>query len=196
MNYVFREVPPEETDSSYYFELDRDYDYEDIAIDGGRQFVSHTGDEVKSLIEFIKYRDKSSLKELLPHYGMTSVRKEAFQKAAKQYENDESLEALAEAMTAITDQSYVVKSIRGYSQGDYAEVMCREDYDLEQLEAYFFNKGTEFISDEKGNFYCYQGYNDETYKKELSAYSGIPVKNIKLRMFTGYSRKATYAKAC
>ena len=75
---------------------------------------------------------------------------------------------------------------------------------LDQLEAEYFNTGTEWIvhegatSPEKADefegysIYCY-GWNTETIKQELAEYTGVDQENVVLFEFEGYSQIGTWS---
>ena len=119
---------------------------------------------------------------------------EQFEDIFSEYDRDEDI---ISALEEKTGKKYDVALMRGYTQSEWQNVYypVEEEKYIDELEAYYFGKVKEY-KDDDNCFYlvlddiAWKG--TDAIKKELSEQSGIPVENIKIRKFNGYTRTANY----
>ena len=150
---IAREVAPEDTDFSFYFDGDcfsrraGDRCYE-VYIPGSRRVGGYNEDEYKDVlndIENILYEysnGENSITRALEYalsyeeaqrLTMNTHKLHALKEWAKDADSDKA-ETVAEYLTILTGKQWETKSFRGYSQGDYCEVVyCKDVYSEESI---------------------------------------------------------------
>lgn len=167
--HVFNQIPDEDIydQANYVFSNDGLYgkDYTDGLIIGGNRDYSY----------FIYSREhKDEIKDLL-YSG---------------YSSDE----IVQELNKITGKTYVADQISGYSQSDWNNIYYPTgefSYDsIKEIEDAYFGKYTAY---DDGNELVVVFDSDERPVKEIiSDQTGIPVNQIKIRKFTGYTRTPNY----
>lgn len=104
-----------------------------------------------------------------------------------------------EALTLITGYEWKKTTIHGYCQSDWQEVYYNSEKvgeaEIEALEAYYFNTGEEYEIDGC----CYYVVHCHTYdaiREELAKAIGAEPENIKLKIFSGYTKTPIYEDSC
>lgn len=137
----------------------------------------------------------------------TSARCHALKEWAKNADTDKT-EDMAAFLSIITGHPWDVIAARGYSQGDYDEVVfCPDFYEEKDAKAageIYLGAAKEFIVselDEDGEEIdscggyivadC-QAWKDEEYKKLVCEWAGIPEEETELRMIDGYKTVTHY----
>ena len=167
--HVFNQIPDEEIydQADYVFSDDGLYgkDYTDGLIIGGNRDYSY----------FIYSREhKDEIKDLL-YSG---------------YSSDE----IVQELNKITGKTYVADQISGYSQSDWNNIYYptgefSNDF-IREIEDAYFGKYTAY---DDGNELVVVFDSDRRPVKEIiSDQTGIPVNQIKIRKFTGYTRTPNY----
>lgn len=167
--HVFDQIPDEEIydQANYVFSNDGLYgrDYTDGLIIGGNRDYS-------SIIYSKEHKDE--IKELL-YSG---------------YSSDE----IVQELNKITGKTYVADQISGYSQSDWNNIYYptgefSNDF-IREIEDAYFGKYTAY---DDGNELVVVFDSDRRPVKEIiSDQTGIPVNQIKIRKFTGYTRTPNY----
>lgn len=234
INYIIREVSPEQSDFSPYFDDDGlteaggDYCYNLFIVaqsrnSGGFNEKEYTSlqNEIESLLEMYtgivnksSYAQYSSVGAMLFDLGLvnsihnTRRIKEITEwlKACVSWGNTshtrtlaeyEPEETTAEYLTFKTGKEWTTESARGYSQGDYVEmVYCPEHYKdgVKNYGEIWLGAGKEFsitfLEEEGEEDYTVYGYiiadcqarTDEDYKKLVCEWEGIPEDESRLEM--------------
>lgn len=225
---IFREVAPEATDFSFYFDDDGikeaggDYCYNLFIVcrEGWGRLSGFQIDEYREIVkrldwieeEFTAHQDGTgaykSYKEIMEDYGLhyTPNACHALKELIFGSNFDSSdPETVAAFLTIKTRRPWDVVSARGYSQGDYCQVVYCKDFHKEP-EAYgeiWLGAGREFeyiALDDDGNEVdtCYgfivadcQAWRDEEYKRLLCEWEGCKPEETALEMIDG---SHTYTK--
>lgn len=117
-------------------------------------------------------------------------------------------ETLLECLSIAMCRRYLRRTIRGCSQGDWAEMYAPEDEGepyLSYIEAVYFNTGTEVMVDEgigevagpgdiMGSCFYTTAWNEEDIKGEVADMCGVPKDEVVLFVFDGYRRVAEYRR--
>lgn len=232
--YIIREVPPEQSDFSLYFdddglkEIGGDYCYNLFIVAQSRNSSGFNEEEytilqneIESLLEMYidivnksSYAQYSSVGAMLVDLGLVNsihntkrIKKiTEWLKASVSWGNTshtrtlaeyEPEETTAEYLTFKTGKQWSTASARGYSQGDYVEmVYCPEHYKdgVKHYGEIWLGAGKEFYTielDENGEETdtCYgyivadcQARTDEDYKKLVCEWTGIPEDETRLEM--------------
>ena len=212
-----RQVPPDMQESPLFLQGDFP---EGVVFTGNRQFREHTTPAWDKLGNVWDIPDRfgadewyqnltEALNDLVPRdVGKSYTSRQVHEwKELLSVWDDTDPEHLAAALSLITCKPYECTVLRGCSQGDWVRVYypskewTRES--LDQLEAEYFNAGTEWIVHEgvtaPGNaddieghsIYCYE-WGTETIKQELAKHTGVAPENVVLFEFKGYSQTGTW----
>lgn len=228
IRHIVREVPGEHADFSYYFDDDYIRGYEEnsmlfiIAPRGYSGFNEKEYDAIVNLADNILdgfdrigggIYDYANHKEVMEDYGIKyNSRKchllKEWAKTADTYDVD----TIAKFQTIITGKTWDVTAARGYSQGDYVDIMyCPDHYTEKQARAYgevWLGAAKEFCVidlDENGEEEngCY-GFIvadceisswadcDEEYKKIVCDWEGIDPDETRLEMVDGHHTYTEY----
>ena len=209
-------------DTDFYFNFEEESKYLKLAIIGGRNFTSFTFEEYdraennfddflyqyKLLLNKDYYARYNNLIELVNDIFCKSNGKKystkeihAFKLLYQRIENEKNYDFDnydCEFLELITGNKYKKTAIRGYSQGDYADVIYPEtikNETINYIEACYFGTGTEYsifeeeteeilTVNELENSACvnYFDYTElwsvELYKQELAKRYNLPLENI------------------
>jgi len=226
INYIIREVPQEDADFSYYFDDDGlteaggDYCYNLFIVPADRRrYSGFNMDEYESIeaqaqdiIEgFHDVNDKwtngydsyASYKEVLEYNNVLySPWKCHLLKEWAEHADTSDTETIAEFLTITTGKQWRTDSARGYSQGDYVEmVYCEEHYTsgVKHYGEIWLGAGKEFsitflkeTGEEDYTVYGYiiadcQAWTDEDYKRLVCEWAGIPEDETLLEMIDRYN---------
>ena len=180
---IAKEVNPRYVDFSYYFDDDglKSIGGENCAVyivsgDGRSGFNMDEYREIKEKAEGIieSFHDVGgkqtnsfgSYREAMEYNGIPyTSRKCHLLKEWVKYADPYSTSDIAEFLTITTGEEWDVKAFRGYSQGDYCEVVyCKAHYSEERITEigkFWLGCGTEFCIDE-----CYGYYVPDTIRWE------------------------------
>lgn len=227
---IFREVEPEATDFSFYFDDDGikeaggDFCYSLFIVQRERygRLYGFQIDEYREIVkrldwieeEFTAHQEGTgaykSYKEIMEDYGLhyTPNACHALKELIFSGNFDSSdPETVAAFLTIKTGRAWDVVSARGYSQGDYCEIVYCKDFHKEP-EAYgeiWLGAGKEFEYiefDEDGNEIervggyiiadC-QAWKDEDYKRLLCEWEGCKPEETALEMIDGSRTYTQYS---
>jgi len=208
-------IDPEYVDSIIYLE---DYCYEgsDYIIDGGKEWKSFNTD----LLDMVKkaidnyyeleygYAFDHSIKEYadwyLPRKDGKAYTPMQLHKIREYLEKEDVLSLLS----IVSGKTYKLFGLRGCCQGDYVKLYAPEDTELdyvEEIEAVYFNTGTEVLVDDTerkyvdnpldicGYTFYTKYYNAKDIKHVICAnYKDLKPQDIKLWTFAGYTQTAKY----
>lgn len=220
IKHIFREVSPEATDFSFYFDDDGikeaggDFCYNLFIVQRERygRLYGFQIDEYREIArELYNVADDfdnvpgaytPSFKQVMKDYGLhyTPQRCHALKELVFDDEFDsENPETVAAYLTIKTGKAWDVASARGYSQGDYCQVVYCKDFH-EEPKAYgeiWLGAGREFeyiALDDDGNEIervggyiiadC-QAWRDEDYKRLLCEWEGVKPEETALEMIDG-----------
>lgn len=227
IKHIFREVSPEATDFSFYFDNDGikeaggDYCYNLFIVTfdrWGRASGFQVDEYNKISEELYDVADSFSMvpgdmfptfKRAMEYHGFnyspTACHK--LKEITAEYdEKGADPETIAAYLTFKTGKPWDVVSARGYSQGDYCEIVYCEDFH-KNPRAYgeiWLGAGREFCVidlDDDGNEIdsCYgyivadcEAWTDEEYKKIVCSWAGIPEEETRLEMVDGETVTKTY----
>lgn len=220
--YIIREIPPEQTDFSYYFDDDGLTDLFIVA--QSRRSSGFNEDEYQNIVGqaeaildgFHDVNDKwtngydsfETYKEVMEYCGIpyTSRKCHLLKDWAKTADTSDT-ETIAEFLTITTGKQWSTGSARGYSQGDYVEmVYCEERYKdgVKHFGEIWLGAGKEFsitFLNETGekDYTVYgfivadcQAWDDEDYKKLVCEWAGIPEDETRLEMIDSYKTVTQY----
>jgi len=230
INYIIREVPQEHVDFSYYFDNDwlteagGDYCYNLFIVNYTRHSRGFNEEEYQNIVEqaeaildgFHDVNDKwtngynsfETYKEVMEYCGIpyTSHNCHLLKEWAKTADSSDT-ETIAEFLTITTGKQWRTDSARGYSQGDYVEMVYCEDHYKDGVQHYgeiWLGAAKEFYTielDENGEEVdtcggyivadC-QAWKDEEYKKLVCEWAGIPEDETRLEMIDGYKTNTQY----
>lgn len=223
INYIIREVPQEHVDFSYYFDDDGlteaggDYCNNLFIVAQSRNqsgFNEKLYQEIQSQAESIVdgfhdvndkwtngYNSYASYKEVLEYNNVLySPRKCQLLKEWAKHADTRESETIADFLTITTGKTWTVDSAKGYSQGDYVEMVYCEEHYKDGVKHYgeiWLGAGKEFYVidlDENGEEIdtCggyivadSQAWEDEEYKKLVCEWAGIPEDETRLEMIDG-----------
>lgn len=159
MKIYMKQQPAEWTDSTRYFDFSEEANYSGINIEGGRDFqsfLSNAYERAQKAYEdygewTVEHYFDGSIMQYVSYYlqkknGKKFSTVEA-SKIKKLFERGEYFSDIAADILTITEsEKYVQSAIRGYSQGDYAEVILplRIEDEIKAIESYYFNTGEEY----------------------------------------------------
>lgn len=152
IKYIIREIPPEQSDFSYYFDDDGlteaggDYCNNLFIVAQSRRSSGFNEEEYQNIVEqaeaildgFHDVNDKwtngynsfATYKEAMEYYGIpyTSRKCHLLKEWAKTADISDT-DSIAEYLTITTGKEWATESAYGYSQGDYVKmVYCPEHY--------------------------------------------------------------------
>lgn len=115
---------------------------------------------------------------------------------AKSYEEND---VLCKVLELITGKAWDNRTIRGYCQGDWQEIIFPAEYGrdwLSEFETEYFNTGSEWIVDPDGeNVAVYaHSWNNDGIRAELADAVNVKPEDIVLLAFSGWKRTAEYAE--
>lgn len=224
---IIREVPCDGNDFSSYFDNDfiKGYGGDDNRIyiiqkEYGR-FYGFNADEYNDLVrkadeliqdfDYVREDGGDSYKRVMELYGIKYNPRRCHElKAWALRANTYKVEDIAEYLTITTGKTWTVDCARGYSQGDYVELLYCADVYKDGIENYgevYLGAAKEFCVidlDENGEEidWCY-GFivadceiktwadRDATYKRLVCNWAGIDEQTTQLEMIDGYH---TYTK--
>lgn len=188
-------------------------------VDGGRDLVSFNTDIFKNIKEVITDLDcygynvsRAVAEELKKDNGKKfspvelSKVKEAY---TEDYSRDYEKNFILICLSIIKGTPYEVFEIRGFNQGDYAEVYAPADTDREvikDIESIYFGTGTEVIvhdaeeepkdvSDISGLCLYTKAWDEDEIKQLVAEESGCKVEDVVLYIFDGYTQTPKYKLA-
>lgn len=226
---IIRELPCDGNDFSTYF--DDDYVKGEINenatlyiiynegygrlygfnIDKYKELVK-TADELISDFDYVREYGENSFKQVMKWYDIAYTPRRCHElKEWSLRANTLNTEAIAEYLTITTGKTWEVGSARGYSQGDYVEILyCEAFYDAEDAEKYgevYLGAAKEFcvieLDDNGEESWSCSGYIiadceikswdkcDETYKRLVCDCAGIDERTTQLEMIDGYHTYTT-----
>jgi hypothetical protein len=166
INYIIREVPPEQTDFSFYFDGDGltaaggDYCYNLFIVAQSRNSSGFNEKEYQNILSEIEeiaehfddimieyeHAQYESIEELLGDYGLDAAATEFFNWCREKpsspygnyYNNLEafSTEAIADYLTLKTGKEWTTDSATGYCQGDYVEMVYCPEHYTDGVKQY------------------------------------------------------------
>ena len=220
-------------ETEFYFDFEQESKFLKLAIIGGRDFASFTFEEYdraennfddflyqyELLLHKDYYARYNNLSELVndmfwksngKKYSAKEIHtfKLLYQRIKKE-RNYAFDDYACEFLKLITGNKYNKKAIRGYCQGDYAEVVYPETIDketIDYIEACYFGTGTEYsIYEEEteelltvddlenngcDNYFDYTAlWNTTLYKQELAKRYNLPLENIIVYEITNTKRR-------
>ena len=231
IKHVIREVTPEATDFSFYFDNDGikeaggDFCYNLFIICRDRygRISGFQAEEYKEIVQTLSYieqdfsnvktgdgwSNQGSYKEVMEDYGLHytphkchELKELIFGDAFDSSDPD----TVAAFLTIKTGKPWDTVSARGYSQGDFCQVLYCKDFHSNP-KAYgeiWLGAGKEFCVidlDEDGNEAdsCYgyivadcEAWKDEEYKKLVCSWAGISEAETRLEMIDGYHTYTRY----
>lgn len=234
IKHIIREVPPEACEFSFYFDDDGlteaggDFCINLFIIGDDRRVGSFNREAYEKIQEQAEdvldgfgnvigrrsdyaYWTYASYKEVMETFGITynSRRCHALKEWAKDADTSDP-ESIAAFLTIITGTEWEATSVRGYSQGDYVDIVyCAEHYKngVRHYGEVWLGCAREFcVVDLNENGAecdsCY-GYivadsearDDEDYKRIVCEWAGIDESETALEMFDGYQQIAQYRTA-
>ena len=153
MKYVAREIPPRNVDFSWYFDDDglKSAGGENCAV-----YIVPADRRRNSGFNMDEYQEiEQQAQAVIGYYVDGCLMDEALKEWAK-YANPYDTSDIAEFLTITTGEEWNVRAFRGYSQGDYCEVVyCKAHHSKERITEigkFWLGCGTEFCIDD-----CY-GY--------------------------------------
>ena len=230
VNYIIREVPPEHTDFSYYFDDDGlteaggDYCCNLFIVTYTRHSSGFNGEEytriqdkAEAIIDGFSdvadkwtngYNSYETYKECMEYNAIeyTAHKCHALKEWAQAADTREP-ETIADFLTITTGKTWTVDSARGYSQGDYVEMVYCEEHYTDGVKHYgeiWLGAGKEFYTielDENGEEIdtCggyivadSQAWDDEDYKRLVCEWAGIPEDETRLEMIDSYKTVMQY----
>lgn len=230
VNYIIREVPPEQSDFSYYFDDDGlteaggDYCNNLFIVTQSRRSSGFNEEEYKRIQDkadaiidgFSDVADKwtngynsyETYKECMEYNSIeyTTHKCHALKEWAQAADTREP-ETIADFLTITTGKQWSTDSARGYSQGDYVEMVYCEEHYTDGVKHYgeiWLGAGKEFYTielDENGEEVdtCggyivadSQAWDDEDYKRLVCEWAGIPEDETRLEMIDSYKTVMQY----
>ena len=215
---IAREVAPEDTDFSFYFDGDcfsrraGDRCYE-VYIPGSRRVGGYNEDEYKDVlndIENILYEysnGENSITRALEYalsyedaqrLTMNTHKLHALKEWTKTADADET-ETVAEYLTILTGKNWDTRSFTGYSQGDYCEVVyCKDIYSeksITEIGKLWLNCGSEFTIDDVGGYYVIDDIRwteDERLVSALAEQYGCNPDELEVQIYDGKECRIKY----
>ena len=215
---IAREVAPENTDFSFYFDGDMFsrrsgcLEYE-IYIPGNRWSIGYNREEYKQTQADIdnildEYADGENTMKQAIEYALhkneakniarNTKKLHALKEWAKDADSDKT-ETVAEYLTIITGKQWETKSFRGYSQGDYCEtVYCKDVYSeksITEIGKMWLGCGTEFSIDDCIGYYVTDDIRwreGEELRKALAEMYGCKPDELEVYLYDGETRTAKY----
>lgn len=206
---IVKEVAPEDTDFSNYFDDEGLTSASGIlnavyipAAHNSKGFSSEEYSEYQekanSIIEYFEEVSNkegyySSYKEIMLDYDISYSSKKCnlLKQWAKNADTDNS-ECMAEFLTIIHNTKWLVKSFHGYSQGDFCEVVyCEKSYSdetVKEIGNFYLGCGFEFCIDDCYGYYVLDTirWNEgETLKQALAELSGYNVEQLEIHLYIG-----------
>ena len=221
INYIIREIPAEHADFNYYFDDDGLADLFIVPQRNSRGFneeeYEHVLNQAEAILDgFDDVNDKwtngynsfETYKEVMEYCGIpyTSRKCHLLKEWAKTADTSDT-ETIAEFLTITTGKQWSTDSARGYSQGDYVEMVYCPEYYTDGVQHYgeiWLGAATEFsitflneTGEEDYTVYGYiiadcQAWTDEDHKKLVCEWAGIPEDEARLEMIDGYRTVTQY----
>ena len=207
---IAKEVNPAHVDFSFYFEdeglTNKSGENCAVYIPGDRWHDGFNTEEYKQIIaqaesiidgfEDVKsgYRGYyDSYKAVMLDYGIPyTSRKCHLLKEWAEYANLYDTRDVAEFLTITTGEEWAVKAFRGYSQGDYCEVVyCVNHYTPEHINEigkFWLGCGTEFCIDDCYGYYVpdtIRWQEGETLRKYLADLYGCKPEELEIYLYDG-----------
>ncbi len=209
---IAKEVNPSHVDFSFYFDDDglKSIGGENCAVyivpADRRQYIGFNMDEyeyiegqAESIIDgFLDVSNKwtniyANYKEVMEDNGIPYTSREChlLKKWAK-YANLYDTSYIAEFLTITTGEEWAVKAFRGYSQGDYCEVVyCVNHYtpeDINEIGKFWLGCGTEFSIDDCCGYYVpdnIRWQEGEILRKYLADSYGCKPEELEIYLYDG-----------
>lgn len=165
------------------------------------QMLNNIDDPVDIKNGYSPYRSfTEAVEDWLPplnreHYSKQEIHQ--IKELCEQFGRINSNMLYAKMLTIYTGEKYTVNSIRGYCQGDYAEIIYKSDTDpmhIKWIEALYFGLYDEYIAeDENGDIYggCYVLHSDNPEEVLKDYAEGEP---FEIYIIDGYVTTPKYKK--
>ena len=197
MKYVAREIPPRNVDFSWYFDDDG------LKSAGGENCAVYIvpADRRRSGFNMEEYREiEQRAQTVIDDYEDGLPIEETLKEWAK-HANVSDTDSIVEFLTITTGEKWEIKPFRGYSQGDYCEVIyCVSRHTPERIREigkFWLGCGTEFSIDD-----CY-GYfvidelrweEGEKLRQYLADCCGCEPEELEIYLYDGEETVTKYKK--
>ena len=205
------QVAPEETEFSFYFD-DEGFtgDYSIVIDNCNRWSEKYNKEFLNDFVNTWKEYSYTNSMIMSLEYALTgdnfknrkNLKTKDINDLKKLYEDSdggEDLETAAEFYSIVTGKEWKVKSFRGYTQGEYCEVLYRLDQygedSIDEIGNIWLGCADEFIIDDVSGYYVihdisWQG--GDALREKLADISGYDKNSLEIYMFDHYSRTAVY----
>lgn len=172
---------------------------ENWLIGGNRYFNETAGNEDMSIYDnffSVFYENTTDYKnwrqdiadDLRENAGINEISEDDYKTIESILNTRDYMEALAAWLNWYTPYNWDCRTMRGYSQGDWQNIVYRDDVDVDYIENVYFGKFTEYKDDEEvGGYYVFD--NDDPMKELEGDDEGKEV-----YIITGYRQDEIYKK--
>lgn len=204
------QVAPEQTDFSYYFDDDAFTGDYSIVINGLDRYAKYNEDFLNDFVNTWNDYGQTDSMIISLDYALTGDNFNNLKKLTTKDVNDikklyedsdgrEDLETAAAFYSIVTGKEWKVKSFRGYSQGDYCEVLYRPDQygedTINEIGNIYLGCGSEFIIDDVGGYYVIDNIvwkGGDALRERLADISGYDKSSLEIYMFDHWNREPVY----